>query len=230
MEYNTIRAIFKQRIRTKTATLADFIISAIANAHRVAESEGEANYLTTKAVLAMARPATNKNKLSQNYNNDPFFKLHSALSLIARKVLPRHWKDLSKEDQEVLFHSAHRLMDATKRHYLYIFVRQDMCAEQVTVQTAHATFSAGHHISRDIQGNAKRQRPFNPANTHFVLIGVPDLMALYQARGIAEVAGISTHAFEEEDMNGEMTAFTTGIVTQENRHVFKQFQLLKHRN
>jgi hypothetical protein len=230
MEYNTIRAIFNERVQTKTATLADFVINAIAKAHRTAESEGEANYLTTKAVLAMAVPATNKNKLSQNYNNDPFFKLHSVLHLLSRKVLPRHWKDLTSEDQNVIFHSAQRLRDATQRHYLYIFVRQDMCAEQVTVQTAHATFAAGHHISRDVEGNSKRVRPFDPSSTHFVLIGVPDLVDLYHARGIAEVAGITTHAFEEEDMNGEMTAFTTGIVTQEKRHVFKQFQLLKHRN
>jgi len=229
MNYNLIRDTYKALAATKQNSLTDFVIYAIARARFAAESEGEANYLMTKAVLKAVTPAKRHNKLAFNYSNDAFFKLHNVLHKLAGNKFPIKWKNnLEDADFKQIGDDAYKLMDAMHRHYLYIFVRQDMCAEQVTVQATHATFCAGHHISRDVEGNSKRPRKFDPSNTHFVLIGVPDLSELLYARGIAEVAGISTHAFHEEDMNNEMTAFTTGIVTQENRHYFKSFGLLKH--
>lgn len=227
MNTNTIIKGYKLRAEAKVNSLVDTIIYSIARAYKVAESEGEAGYLATRNVLRSVVPTTSKNKLEFNQAGDAFFTLNNALRHLAKR-LPERWRDvLETEDQEQIQKMAARLQDATTRHYLYIFVRQDMCAEQQAVQAAHATFVAGAHIRADFAGNNNRAKWFDPNSTHFVLIGVPDLSALLHAHNLSLNSGISTHAFHEEDLNDEMTAFTTGIVTQEKRSVFKDYGLLK---
>lgn len=227
MHYPSINAHFKERLSAKSASLTDFIINKIAKARKNAESEGEAHYLMTKAVLSGVTPAKNKNKLAYNFNNDAFWTLNDTLGKLSKSI-PEHWKPhLIDEEMDQIKKDALQMMDATQRHYLYIFVRQDLVAEQQAVQATHATFVAGAAIAKDLEGNAARPRKFNPASTHFVLIGVPDLNALYEARGIAQANGITTHEFYEEDIGDQMTAFTTGIVTQEKRSVFRSYGLLK---
>lgn len=233
MNTQFIIAGYRARNALKNASIVDQILYAIARAVQYAESEGEANYLSTKYVLRAFVPAKNSNKLWKNYNNDPFFQLNVALERLANGYLPEHWKTAFyqlgeyEETLATIKRFAARLQEATTRHYLYIFVRQDMIPEQVAVQASHATFVAGARIAKEVTRNATRPRAFDPTSTHFVLIGVPDLAALHEAWNHVHENVCEPHAFHEEDIGGEMTAFTTGIITQENRHWFKQYNLLK---
>jgi hypothetical protein len=227
MNVNKIIQGYKLRSKTRVANAVDQIIYGIARAYKVAESEGEAGYRAGKHVLKAFCPTVNQNKLRSNQNGDAYFTLNRLLKTLAKKV-PEYWRnELDNEDVEQVQEMAGRLRDLTTRHYLYIFVRQDMVPEQQAVQAAHATFVAGAAIRADFAGNAQRAKTFDPASTHFVLLGVRNLNALEEAKQLAEDAGINTHAFYEEDIGNEMTAFTTGIVTQENRHVFAGYDLLK---
>ena len=224
----------KARIAAKTATTQDYILYAIARAYRNAESEGEANYLSTKYVLAQTAAVTNPNKLRCQLNNDPFRTIRSRLKTIAATYLiglrsDPYWQflynygGLSQIDTETLKFAAQRLIEAFDRQYLYIFVRQDIIPEQQAVQAAHATFVAGQMLQE--QGVK-----FSSDYTHFVLIGVPGLVELHQARDKANAADISVASFFEGDMDDELTAFTAGVVTQEKRAVFKEYGLLKMGN
>ncbi len=231
----------KSRIADKTATAQDYILYAIARAYRAAESEGEANYLSTKYVLAQASAVTNTNKLRCQLKNDPFRTVRQALSTITKvRLVPianarTHWKtqlgwrfltnypELTQEDIDTLKFAAERLIEAFDRQYLYIFVRQDMIPEQQAVQAAHATFVAGQMLQE--QGVK-----FSSDFTHFVLIGVPGLDELHQALDKAKAADIRVACFFEGDMDDELTAFTAGVVTQEKRAVFKEYGLLKMGN
>ena len=227
MNTNKIIAGYKLRNQLKIANAVDQIIYGIARAYRAAESEGEAGYLAGKYVLKAFKATTNKNKLQFNQNHDAFYTLNRYLHLLSHRI-PEYWKsELDPEDTDQIKAMAKRLSDLTTRHYLYIFVRQDICAEQQAVQAAHATFVAGAAIRADHSGNAKRAAQFNPNHTHFVLLGVPTLKDLWDVRDLARDSNIMTHPFYEGDLNEEMTAFTTGIITQENRHLFAGFNLLK---
>lgn len=224
MNTNKIIAGYKLRNQLKIANAVDQIIYGIARAHPAAYAAG---YLAGKYVLKAFRATTNQNKLTFNQNHDAFFTLNGLLRMLSSRI-PEYWKsELDLEDIDQIKAMAKRLCDLTTRHYLYIFVRQDICAEQQAVQAAHATFVAGAVIRADHTGNAKRARPFNPDHTHFVLLGVPDLRCLQDAEAATRFNNITTYCFYEGDLNNEMTAFTTGIVTQENRHVFAGFSLLK---
>lgn len=225
----------KARIADKSATTQDYILYAIARAYRNAESEGEANYLSTKYVLAQATPVTSPGKLYGQMNADPFFTIRSKLKGIAAVrrrfglIAKPYWMclykfpELTQEDVDTLKFAAERLVEAFDRQYLYIFVRQDICAEQQAVQAAHATFVAGQNLE---MAGVK----FDPNYVHFVLIGVPNLDELERALNLAANAGIRIHPFEEGDMDDEMTAFAAGVVTQEKRAVFKEYALLKMGN
>lgn len=225
----------KARIADKSATTQDYILYAIARAYRNAESEGEANYLSTKYILAQATPVTNPGKLYGQMNADPFFTIRSKLKGIAAVrrriglIAKPYWMcmykfpELTQEDVDTLKFAAERLVEAFDRQYLYIFVRQDICAEQQAVQAAHATFVAG----RDLEALGVT---FDPNYVHFVLIGVPSLVELERAARLAYDNQIQTACFFEGDMDDELTAFAAGVVTQEKRAVFKEYGLLKMGN
>jgi hypothetical protein len=227
MNTNLIIAGYKARAAAKVNSLADSIIYNIARAERAGESDGEVRYFATKRILASVSPARSKNKLGYNYNGDAYFKLNQTMARLAKR-LPEHWRGvLETEDQEQIQEIVKDVQLALTRHYLYIFVRQDMSMEQQAVQAAHATFVAGAAIRTDHTGNARRKAPFNPDYTHFVMLGVPDLESLLEAQQLAIDANVGMHPFYEGAMNDELTAFTTGIVTQENRHHFAGYKLLK---
>jgi hypothetical protein len=227
MNTNKTIAGFRLRAANKVANSVDHIIYAIARAYHVAESEGEAGYRAGKYLLKSFTPTRSANKLNNNHNGDAYFTLNRLLATLTNYV-PVYWQvELDDEDIDQIKGMAKRLLDLTTRHYLYIAVRQDICAEQQAVQAAHATFVAGAAIRADFAGNNARARPFDPNYTHFVLLGVPNLPALLAFESNVREQGIPTHVFYEGDMNDEMTAFTSGIVTQEQRHVFAGYDLLK---
>jgi hypothetical protein len=227
MDTNLIIAGYKARAAAKVNSLADSIIYNIARSFRDGETDGEVQYLAVKRILASVSPTRSENKLRFNYNGDAYFKLNQTLSRLAKR-LPEHWRGiLCDEDMEQIQEIAKHVQLAVVRHYLYIFVRQDMTPEQIVVQTAHATFVAGSAIRADHTGNACRRAPFNPYHTHFVVLGVPDHKELMDTMIGVQMKGFQPHPFFEGALDNELTAFTTGIITQEHRHHFKQFNLLK---
>lgn len=227
MNTNKIMQGYRLRAANKVANSVDQIIYAIARAYKNSESEGEAGYRAGKQVLAAFTPTKSQNKLRCNQNGDAYFTLNNLLDTLSRNV-PEYWRnELDADDIEKIKEMAKRLRDLTTRHYVYIFVRQDIVPEQQAVQAAHATFVAGAAIRADFAGNAQRAKPFDPNYTHFVLLGVRGLPELLAVESNTREHNIPTHVFYEGDMDNEMTAFCTGIVTQEQRHVFAGHDLLK---
>lgn len=231
MNTNKIITGYKLRAQNKLNNAVDTILYSIARAYKVAESEGEAGYLAGKYILAAFTPITCHKKLQCNVNGDAFAALNSHLRNLAAGFIPEYWKrELDGvDDIQPIIQMAQRLTDMTSRHYLYIFVRQDMIPEQQAVQAAHATFKAGAKI-RAAELKTNRREPFNPDKTHFVLLGVPNLNTLnelYDKYNDDRTNNFGTYPFYEEDIGGEMTAFACGIVTQEHRHKFAGFNLLK---
>lgn len=236
MSTERIITAFKERARIGVQnTFADHIIYSIARALQYSESEGEANYLSTKYVLQMVSPVNQKTADNQ-YNGDRYGRLTNELRMVANSFRKGIFNKLTPgaansdlaylvEDRETFAGFCDRLIEATQRHYVYIFVRQDMIFEQQAVQAAHATMVAGAKMSSKMF-NGKH---FNPQSTHFVLIGVPDKDELIRAQALASLNGIQGSMFYEEDLNDEPTAFCTDVVSHEQRATFREYGLLKMR-
>lgn len=235
MNTENIIEAFKQRAQDKTATFADHIVYAIARAYKHAESEGEANYLSTKYVLSMVRPVSEK-RAACELNGDKYGKLNGTLKRLRhyfgkRAVLQSGFSSLNSQlaslvdngDVETFGKACARLEEATSRHYVYIFVRQDIIPEQQAVQAAHVTMVAGERMS----GKRFNNKPFNPSSTHFVLIGVPDEAGVVEASRLSDLGGIPNHLFYEEDMGNQVTAMCTDVVTHDKRATFREYGLLK---
>lgn len=101
-----------------------------------------------------------------------------------------------------------------KKNYMYVFVRQDLSRPQQAVQASHAAIESTHRW------------PYIGDHPHMVLIGVKNEEKLRNALDKAKSNGILVAEFKEDDVG--LTAFATRpIVEDEERQLFKKYQLLK---
>jgi len=97
---------------------------------------------------------------------------------------------------------------------MYVFVRQDLSGPQQAVQAAHAAIES------------TKRWPYIGDHPHMVLIGVKNEEKLKAAIDKAKKAGIIVADFHEEGVG--MTAFATRpIISDEDRSVFRKYQLLR---
>lgn len=97
---------------------------------------------------------------------------------------------------------------------MYVFVRQDLTRPQQAVQAAHAAIES------------TKRWPYIGDHPHMVLIGVKNETKLRAALDKAKKHGILVAEFAEEDVG--MTAFATRpIIEDEERQIFRKYQLLK---
>lgn len=111
------------------------------------------------------------------------------------------------------------------RHYVYIFVRQDMSIEQQIVQTGHVTHQMGFYMS-DYKGSDK-QEVADPANTNFVLVGVRNEEALEAVEDILAAFDFEHTSFIETYPKPHKTAVATYPIKEPYKGVLKAFNLLK---
>lgn len=97
---------------------------------------------------------------------------------------------------------------------MYVFVRRDLTRPQQSVQAAHAAIES------------TKKWPYIGDHPHLVLIGIKSEEQLKNALDKVREWGILVVPFYED--NSELTAFATRpIVKDEERKLFKKFQLLK---
>ena len=97
---------------------------------------------------------------------------------------------------------------------MYVFVREDLSRAQQAVQTAHATIES------------TKRWPYIGDHPHLVVIGVKNEVKLKRALDKARSNGILVVGFEEPEDG--MTAFATRpIIDDEERQLFRKYQLLK---
>jgi hypothetical protein len=119
------------------------------------------------------------------------------------------------------------LQEYNKRKYVYIFVRQDLKSEYQLVQAAHAAYVGGFNLAISHQ----TQEDFTPpSETYFTVIGVPDLEALNEARGLVERKGYNAFTFTEPDIGNEVTAFITSPIPTKDRGKLLEYNLLRFNN
>lgn len=102
-------------------------------------------------------------------------------------------------------------------NHVYVFVRKDLPAEQIVVQTAHA----GIELTR--QGLI----PSHYDHPHLVVIGIDHEEKLRSIFSKIEQNGVRCIPFIEPDFDNEMTAFATEPILEDRRHLFRRFNCLR---
>ena len=98
--------------------------------------------------------------------------------------------------------------------YMYIFVRKDLSKEQQAIQSVHAAIES------------TKKWPYLGYHPRLVLIGVKNEEKLKKILDNAREHGIIMAEFFEDDVG--MTAIASRpIISEEDRNVFKKYQLLK---
>ena len=97
---------------------------------------------------------------------------------------------------------------------MYVFVRRDLSLPQQAVQASHAAIES------------TKRWPYVGQHPHLVLLGVKSEIQLKNALDRVESEGILAVSFVEDD--GQVTAFATRpVISDEERQLFKRYQLLK---
>lgn len=102
---------------------------------------------------------------------------------------------------------------------MYVFVREDLSAPQIAVQSCHACIEASHAFSLG-------SLPDHPS---VIIIGVKNEKKLHQVRQFLIENSIQHAHFYERDLDDELTALATEPICGDRRRLFRKFQLLKSR-
>ena len=100
--------------------------------------------------------------------------------------------------------------------YIYIFVRKNLTKIQKAVQSIHAGIDTG-------MNNIARWED----HPTVVLLGVKDEKALVRVCHKLDNHFLTYCAFREPDLNNSLTAVATQLIEEEDRHLFKNYKLLK---
>jgi hypothetical protein len=229
MNINSELANLKHNYRNLRQSVLYGLLRAIKHGRNQEETQG----LAAKYVMRSAVPMKRRSRIVSELGGDAYKNLADALqSFRPRKHglykhhVPALWQ-ITREPSRFTVKDIDQIADlaayvlmVVRRQYLYIFVRQDMSPEQIVVQTAHATFVAGTRIAKGLTA-------YNPDYVHFVVLGVQNHRELVNVYDHLNEQGVGKFAFFEGAMNDDMTAFATGIITQDKRYLFRDFELLK---
>lgn len=104
-----------------------------------------------------------------------------------------------------------------QNNVIYAFVREDLSGPQRTVQLGHCLWKLGKnsHNNEDV--------PF------LIVFGIKSEKKLKNTLDNLRQQGIMVEEFREPDLNNELTACATSVMprTEENRKIFRKYQLLK---
>ena len=105
-----------------------------------------------------------------------------------------------------------------KKHTIYVFIRMDLSAEQQMVQVAHAAAEASRHFYRPEHGIAS-----------LIVLSVANSAALYKAQDYLDRRGLENTVFFEPDWDMGHSALATRPVLDEERPLFRAWQLWRLR-
>lgn len=102
------------------------------------------------------------------------------------------------------------------KQYMYVAVRRDLSHSQQVVQAAHAAIEASkrYHLSSH----------YHPS---VIILGVKSETTLDNFRNYVHDMGFHYETFREPDRNNESTAVAVFPVSQDQKAMFKKFQLLR---
>jgi len=103
-----------------------------------------------------------------------------------------------------------------KNPYTYIITRRDLKSfVYFCVQSIHASIEATKKFPQ-------------PSETAFVVLcSVKNEIKLRNSLNFIQSRGIKCASFEEPDLDNQLTAIATEPVYQNQRHIFRKFQILK---
>jgi len=213
---------------TKTLQSKHVIQRAVLRAMEKTDDANKAIDIIFRDLIKSFAPRTNKNARDNGYGS--LQAIHQALkdalidSGLMQQVLGVSINKLGdfKEAKYLKFlrtFSAHRIDEYYNRHYVYIFVRQDIFPEYQLVQAAHVALKIGWFIRNEDMGS-------NPSELYFTVIGVKDLDALRNVANHLNKRHISWEWFHEPDIN-EPTAIATYPIPIRERGDLLQYKLLR---
>lgn len=94
-------------------------------------------------------------------------------------------------------------------------MRKNLSFPQICVQAVHASIKATKNI------------PYKDEHPNIIVCGAKDEKELMKAKAWIESNNIKVFAFQEPDINNEYTALATEPIEENNKKIFKRFQLLK---
>jgi len=94
-------------------------------------------------------------------------------------------------------------------------VRCDLSPSQVCVQATHAAIETARFLSPTLD------------HPHVIIAGAENEEKLQKCLKQIEFQGIICKPFFESDLNGELTAFATELISADKKQIFRKFQLLK---
>lgn len=206
-------SIWKQLASTKTVTAKDMFAYSI--------------------LRAMAAKSESKREVAKYFVAKSFLKKKNQTRYEAAETAHRLVKADLRWNQTILgepiekFFSSEEELDMFKdiletftfdfdRVYTYVFVRQDLSPEYQLVQAAHATMVLGQ----------KMPSHYNPKETYFTVIGVPNEWELKEVKRILNENGFPFEEFIEPDIGDEITAVATHPIHWLKRKPLKSYKLL----
>jgi hypothetical protein len=232
------RTHFKTLATSKSLTSTDIVQNCILRAMKITKrlaiqgevSAGAALIFADKLIYKSFTPVTRKVKLDNG--RLPYDKVYLALTHAADA---KHffedddnglkdfveYKDILKElvKQYSVYDSRCLDKEYLKRHYIYIFVRQDIFPEYQAVQACHVAAKMGHRIG---------QYPNDLFDgLYFTLVGVPDIKALQVAAEDIKAVGATVYTFHEPDIGNELTAVASGPIAAPYRKRLLSYKLLR---
>lgn len=115
--------------------------------------------------------------------------------------------------------TLYKLEDATMKSqlnehsYIYVFIREDLSPSQRIVQSCHALLEASRLFS------------FNE-HPSIIVLKTKNEKALLKVIEYLKLHNIEHKEFKEPDIGYELTAISTILVTEEQRHIFRKYQLI----
>ena len=113
----------------------------------------------------------------------------------------------------------------SQKHYVYIFVRQDISNEQQLVQSSHVALVLGTRLGRKYQYTSSK---FNPDELYFTVIGIPTLKDFVQVQ--QDLGDVQYECFYEPDIGNQMTALASYPIPVNHpirKSKLKKYKLLK---
>jgi peptidyl-tRNA hydrolase len=101
------------------------------------------------------------------------------------------------------------------KQYMYIAVRKDLSRSQQVVQSAHAAIEASAQYHSEQQEHPS-----------VIVLGVKNESKLHKFKDYVEENSLKYKLFREPDMDNELTAVAVFPVSEDQKKMFKKYQLL----
>jgi len=142
------------------------------------------------------------------------------------KALDEKYQSIYKELVHWLVYSYFDVEEYYKRHYVYIFVRQDLPPAYQLVQAAHVALKAGYQLATIQKDDVVQLKNVTPDGLYFTVIGVRDDSALNAVKGDLDYRGLKYWSFLEPDIGNQVTAVATMPIPARERGDLMKHKLL----